>query len=236
MAKLSPTGKPLCSSCQRLATYRLAGYDRIEQKTFYAYQCDEHKHVTSELILHDYAVTYIPVTEGKKPKRVITIVKNAPSKEAVEQIFRQMQNAGLCQFVACAETFDTTGIHSQVPFSSICIKLCPFCAFFEQPARPVGVHKIGDVPACDMCAAGPDISEMLLDWLEMRQQTAMKQIVTALLGYDDNDQPFANLVFTDGTTQRIEPSMPEWQEAYKQIATCPDKVMARHFEVQHEKA
>jgi hypothetical protein len=166
--KQSSTGKPLCSRCQRLATYRLAGYDRIKQKTFYAYQCDEHKHATSELILHDYAVTSIPLTfdECKKLKRVITIVKNAPSKDAVEQIFRQMQDAGLCQFVSCAETFDTTGIHSQVPFDSIRIKLCPFCAFFEQPARPVGVHKIGDVPACDVCSAGPDISEMLLDWLE----------------------------------------------------------------------
>lgn len=162
MAKLSSTGKPLCSSCNRLATHRLAGYDRIEQKTFYAYQCDEHKHATSE-----------PIPE------------------------------------------------------------CPFCAFFEQPARLVGTGKIGDVPACDVCSEGPDISEMLLDWLEMQQQPiCLKKIDTALIGYDDNDQPFATLVFTDGTTQRIEPTMPEWQEAYKQIATWPDKIMARHFEVQ----
>jgi hypothetical protein len=44
--------------------------------------------------------------------------------------------------------------------------VCPFCAFFEQDARPVGTGKVGDIAACDVCSDGPDISEMLLDWYE----------------------------------------------------------------------
>ncbi len=44
---------------------------------------------------------------------------------------------------------------------------CPFCAFYEKPARPIapGVA-IGPVGCCAECGAGPDIREVLLDWLE----------------------------------------------------------------------
>jgi hypothetical protein len=46
------------------------------------------------------------------------------------------------------------------------LSLCPFCAFFEQDARFVGEGKVGDIPACDVCASGPDITEMLMEWYE----------------------------------------------------------------------
>lgn len=50
MAKLSPSGKPVCSSCRRLAVYRVPGHDRITGKIFYAYRCAKHALPDSEPI------------------------------------------------------------------------------------------------------------------------------------------------------------------------------------------
>jgi hypothetical protein len=45
---------------------------------------------------------------------------------------------------------------------------CPFCAFYEKPARPVAPGAaIGPVGCCTACGdMHPDITEMLLEWLE----------------------------------------------------------------------
>jgi len=46
----SPTGKPLCTRCRKLATHRIMGFDRITRRPVAVYQCDGHKHPTSEPI------------------------------------------------------------------------------------------------------------------------------------------------------------------------------------------
>jgi hypothetical protein len=50
MPKFSPTGKPLCNTCRRLATHRLPYHSRTgtARELRYTYQCDEHKHLLSE--------------------------------------------------------------------------------------------------------------------------------------------------------------------------------------------
>jgi hypothetical protein len=50
MPKFSPTGKPLCNSCRRLATHRLPYHSRAVpvRELRYSYQCDEHTHSLSE--------------------------------------------------------------------------------------------------------------------------------------------------------------------------------------------
>jgi hypothetical protein len=57
MEKLSPTGKHLCSRCQKLATYRLPGLNRITNEVFYAYQCEEHALKESEPMFDETAIT-----------------------------------------------------------------------------------------------------------------------------------------------------------------------------------